>query len=263
MDAYTRADLLDQILADPDDVSLRKKWARAWEHDDPEFAYFVDLDVRLSRARRRIPHPNDLYTYDAERHRMRLERDRLLVEGVRERLLGARPWPLTDPIVQDGFVAGGRVVAEDLLRAPEGLFGRYPVRHLSLTDARPHVQALSQLPRLAQVRTLALSGDLTDGDLDVLLTSEHLTGLMMLDLRGNALTEAAAVALAHARHLESLQVVRLDRNPCPGLEIDPWVDQGHVIGWTESDLAIRLRGRFGPLGWLDPANTMVTDPACF
>jgi hypothetical protein len=264
MTELQRADLLDQILADPDDLSLRKKWAKAWEHDDPEFARFIDLDLRFSHAMRRVPHPTELYDYDADRHALRLERDRMLRDGVLERLLGAEPRPLTHPRVQDGFVAGGRVVADDLTRAPDNLFGRYPVRHLAVADARPHIERLARLPLMTRVRTLSLVGcGLDDNDLTTLLASPHLDGLRMLDLRDNALTEDAAVALAQAEGLGALQVVRLGGNPCPNLEIDPWVDQGHVIGWTEAPLAIDLRARFGSLPWLEPANTLVTDPACF
>ncbi len=264
MSQTLREDLLGQILTDPDDLSLRKKWARAWEPDDPEFARFVDLDLRFSRAMRGVPPPTALYTHDAGRYAMRLERNRLLDAGVRDRLLGPEPHPLTRPRIQDGFVAGGGVAADDLVRAPENLFGRYPIRHLDIDDAKPHTERLAKLPFLARVRTLSLAGcGLEDDDLAALLSSPYLGGLKMLDLTRNALTERSAVALARATHLEALQVVLLDRNPCPSLALDPWIDQGHVIGWTESELVIDLRERFGPLAWLEPANTYATDPAYF
>ena len=264
MSQTLREDLLGQILADPDDLSLRKKWARAWEPDDPDFSTFLRLDLDLARATRGVPPPLDFSSYDAERHGLRLERDRLLRSGVRERLLGPRPHPLLDPIVQDGFIAGGRVSAENLLRAPEGVFGRYPVRHLVVSDPKPHMERLARLPWLAQIRTLALRRcRLEDADLTALLGSEHLSGLKMIDLRDNALTKSAAVALARTPRLPNLQVVLIGGNPCPTLEVDLWVDQGYVIGETESSLAIELRSRFGARAWLEPAHTLLTDPTYF
>ncbi|MEV4715268.1 hypothetical protein [Micromonospora sp. NPDC049374] len=227
----TPADLYAAILADPDDLDLRRRYADAIETVDPEHAELIRLDLDGGSTPRRL----------------------LLGRRVGPRL--ARPvahlvdaWRL-----RRGFVESVTMRADALLDHGVEVWRAAPIRHLVLTDVAGHAADIADSPLLGSLVGLDLGGNpIGDAGVRHLAGSGRLGRLRWLGLSRCDVGAEGAEALAASRNLPRLRYVQFDRNR---VEILPYgigqdID-GRPIGVEVPALGQRLIDRYGPLPWLD------------
>lgn len=244
------SDLYAAILADPDDMTLRLRYADTVNATDPDHAELIRLQIEYDRTNltdHRLPDPEI----------GRMERLRLRLTP----LLGAPLAPLVGAWeVRRGFAELIELPGADFLRHGPEIYRRAPVRHALLTDVDTAlVPALAASPLLARLSSLSLSHNpIGDDGIRALLGSPYLTkirwlGLMNCDI-GPVGVDAFASAVPHV--MPNLRFLRFGRNRADlvpyGMGSDAVSGQDpievHVPG-----IADRIAAEHGPLPWLDPA----------
>jgi len=228
--------LYRQILADPDDIGLRLRYADAAAGGYPDYAELVRLEVEHGEHRRA-----GTRLEPARNERMyRLQRE-----------LGLRPRP--DPnlaerrYVRRGFPEAVALPAAAFLERAELLYAQAPIRAVYLTSgAGEHIDALAASPALDRLTGLSLWGArnrVDDDAVRVLAGSPHLARLRWLNLEQTGVTEAGIEALAASDRLPNLRYVGVDSdlrlNPVPGYDYD-----GSLVDVTPPILGPRLAERY-------------------
>ncbi|ASW58068.1 hypothetical protein CIK06_27615 [Plantactinospora sp. KBS50] len=228
----TADDLFAAILANPEDLDLRLRYADAIQATDPDHAELIRAAISGSDI-------ND-----------RTLRRRL----AGNRRLASRPVDgLVDSfVVRNGFVESVTMSGTGLLDHGDLVWQRAPVRHLKLTDIGDLLPRIVASPLLDRLTALDLSGNpIGDAGVRVLADGRHLRRLRWLRLNSCEIGAAGAETLAATRNLPALRYVGLDDNRVP---ITPYGSGQDITGgplWVERPpLADDLDARYGPLPWL-------------
>ncbi|WP_203980581.1 hypothetical protein [Micromonospora phaseoli] len=228
----TPADLYAAILANPDDLDLRRRYADAIEATDPDRAELIRLDLAGANRTREM-------LFLSRRIHPRL------AEPVTHLL---DKWGL-----RNGLIESVTMTARTFIDHGSEVWAHHPVRHLALVDAAglmPEIAAVSCLDRLV---ALDLRGNpIGDDGLSILVNSPHLGRLRWLGLARCGIGPAGAEALAASSHLPALRFVDLRRNP---VEVTPR-GYGQDIDGSPTEVELpplgqELVARYGPLPWLD------------
>lgn len=199
----TPAELYPAILADPDNLELRLRYADAVQASDPGHAELIRLDIAAEEQGRRG------FSLPAEQAKRR----RQLTRAIGPRVAVAVA-PLVDSWrLRRGFPEVVKLTAEAFLSKAAELYAHAPVRHLILTEVVPYLDELVQSPHLARLSSLDLSGNpIGDAGVATLVRSPHLTKLRYLGLSRTATGSDALETLAATDSLPNLQYVDFGDN---------------------------------------------------
>jgi uncharacterized protein (TIGR02996 family) len=235
---------LQAIAENPQDDELRLVFADWLEEQGATArAEFIRAQVELARLPRDAP------------HRPRLEARAQALLAAHERAWGGELATLASGWeFQRGFIVGVTLKARDFLAHGDRLFESAPLlRRLGLRAARALIEPLAHCPLLARLEALDLAGNRLGGaEAVALFASPHLDGLRELDLGHNRIGATLDQVLAVLPRLPALSRLCLAAN---GLEGDQAValagcaDLGRL---TVLELAgNRLAGVDFHRGWLD------------
>jgi uncharacterized protein (TIGR02996 family) len=236
---------LQAIREAPDDDAPRLVYAD-WldDHGDPDRAEFIRLQCAYAKTALGGPQWRGLSDRLWELWRRHHEEwcqplVRLGLEGTYPaNYLSCNPYTAShygfpDWLLPRGFLDEVDMTAERFLKLADALFHEAPIQKAYLSEAREHVVALAQLPYLARLTTLRLSGRVTESDpgemsgrmaevtywdgvtaagAQALAASPHLGRLTSLDLAHNEIGDAGAQALAASPHLARLTTLELGDN---------------------------------------------------
>jgi hypothetical protein len=240
-------ELFAQILADPEDDTLRRKYATwmntqapaRWRtresvargapewHESPsnpaDVAWFIEAQLNTHDALRADPKAalapfwlRDGYQFDPDEMRLPFVAE-----------YGTHELSVTDDFTEQrffvrGFIEHVAIKARAFLDFAAFLYELAPLRHLTLTYCPPVLGELLASPHLDRIRTLILPNRmlrnehtrlnaLTDDHVAALALSPHLGRVNFLDLEDNeALTIRALDHLALSPHLRALSYVGAD-----------------------------------------------------
>ncbi|WP_374224668.1 hypothetical protein [Micromonospora sp. C51] len=228
----TPADLYAAILAHPDDLDLRRRYADAVGTTDPEHAELIRLDLDGIRNTREVM---------------------LLHRRLRQRLAAGVAHLLVDWRIRNGLIESVTMTARSFIDHGEQVWAHHPVRHLVLVEAAGLMTDVAQVAGLDRLIALDLRGNpIGDDGLAALVDSPHLRRLRWLGLARCGIGPAGAEALAATGNLPDLRYVDLRRNPVEvtaqgyGQDID-----GKPISVEMPPLGQELIARYGALPWLD------------
>ena len=203
----THEAFLQDIIDDPDDDGLRLIYAD-WldDHGQSPRAELIRVQVELAR----------LPAGDPRRKGPEARERRLLGEHGAE-WAGALLRPLGGMVTawkfRRGFVEKVSLEARGLQHSADELFGRAPVRDLTVYLARSRIGHLAALPHLARLSALTLRNNALGGaGARALASSPFLGGLTSLDLSRNGLGDDGVRALAASPHLSRLAALTLTDN---------------------------------------------------
>ncbi|MFG2062015.1 hypothetical protein ACGFIK_11415 [Micromonospora sp. NPDC048871] len=228
----TPAELYAAILAAPDALDLRRRFADAIEATDPDHAELIRAALAGTRPDRAA----------ALRYRRVVAR---LAAPVAHRLV--------DWKVRHGLVELVTMTARAFVDHGAEVFAHLPVRHLTLVQATGLMPQVAAVPSLGRLVALDLSDNpIGDDGLAALTASAYLGRLRWLGLASCGLGPAGAEALAASRNLPALRYVEWWGNSVEvvakgvGQDID-----GRPVGVEMPPLGRELDARYGPLPWLD------------
>ncbi|WP_407940022.1 hypothetical protein [Micromonospora tarapacensis] len=228
----TPADLYAAILADPDDLDLRRRYADAIEATDPERAELIHLYLANAYGTR-----ESVYLHRRIRPRLADPVSHLL-----------NRWQL-----RNGLIESVTMTARTFIDHGPEVWAHHPVRHLVLVDAAGLMPRIAEIACLDRLVALDLSGNpIGDDGLAALVDSPHLRRLRWLGLSGCGIGQTGAEALAASQNLPALRYVDLSDNL---VEVTAQGHGEHIDGspvWVEMPpLGQELIERYGPLPWLD------------
>ncbi|TCB90715.1 hypothetical protein E0H26_26725 [Micromonospora zingiberis] len=228
----TPAELYAAILADPDDLDLRRRYADAIEATDPDHAELIRIDLARSRPDRA----------SALRYRR-----------VIPRLAGPVAHLLVDWKVRNGLVELVTMTARAFVDHGAEVWAQLPVRHLTLVEAAGLMPEVAGVASLGRLVALDLSNNpIGDDGLAALAGSPYLGRLRWLGLANCGIGPAGAEALAASRNLPDLRYVELWGNPVEVTAKGVGQDIDGKPMWVEMPpLGRELDERYGPLPWLD------------
>jgi len=251
----TYQDHLAAITADPDDDSLRERFAAFLAPYDAPLARFIELQLeraRRRRARRSSDGPGP-------------EEEALL------RAHGAT-WGHTlrkyteHQVFYRGLIASITIEPNIFLEYGGWLVQNAPIRHVAFRKPDDGAFPLGELvesPLLERLDSIALRNlGLGDADVARLASSPHLTRLVALDLSGNPLGPAAFEALAASPRTRGLLYVARDENLregyWPGERLKPTDEDDRagapVWAWSPpTPEGQALERAHGYLPWLHPS----------
>jgi uncharacterized protein (TIGR02996 family) len=188
-------ELLAEIVARPDEEDARRRYADAIAATDPPRAELIQLQLAIRDVRRAGGTP-PLHQYD---------RERALVAAHGRAWAGRAGELVWRYQFMRGFVEHVTLTAADFLARAAELFRAAPVRHVTLSAARPQIARLAASPHLVRVKSLDLSENkLGDDGVRALVESPHLKNLRYLRLAKNDLGRDAAEAVVAAPALAGL-----------------------------------------------------------
>ena len=193
---------LDEILANPADVTPRLIFADWLEERDDPRAEFIRVQCELA----------ELTAEDERRPAVRKRESELLGTN------NAIPHTDLPPSVwsrryQRGFVERVAMSVSDFVADRKRLFAAAPIRHLHLRQGAGRMRELGECRELQNVTELELGGcEIGDGDLVGLCSSPFLSSLEFLNVANNQLTDTAVSALADSSRLPRLSRLDLSGN---------------------------------------------------
>jgi uncharacterized protein (TIGR02996 family) len=254
----TPSELYEAILADPDNVDLRLRYADAVAPQDSDHAELIRLDVEKERLGRQALHAPP----EQAKRRRQLSRaiGPRIAAGVAPLVYG---WQL-----RRGFPELVEMSAADFLDHGAEVFRRAPVRHLALTGVAGHLDALIASPLLGRLSSLELSDNpLGDDGVETLLRSPHLGNIRLLGLSRTGVGPRGAEALAATSALPQLRYVNFVGNPVEVAARPAGEDaiDGRVLDVEYPEFGRLLMDRYGKLPWLtytspNPANDLYWPP---
>ncbi|WP_369122535.1 hypothetical protein [Micromonospora craterilacus] len=228
----TPAEIYAAVLAAPDDLELRRRYADAIEATDPEHAQLIRLDLTGARPTR-----DDVRLYRRVTPRLAAPVAHLLVD-----------WKVRNGLVESVTMTGRAFVDHG-----DEVSAHLPVRHLVLVEAAglmPEVAGVASLSRLVALDLR--NNPVGDDGLAALVGSPYLGRLRWLGLAHCGIGPAGAEALAASRNLPALRYVDLRRNPVEVTAEGIGQDIDGKPMWVEMPaLGQELIARYGPLSWLD------------
>ncbi|MFV2018479.1 TIGR02996 domain-containing protein [Micromonospora sp. LOL_023] len=218
------------ILADPDDLGLRLRYADAVEPTDPDHAELIRLQIEPVNAPRLI----------------RLER------RVGPRIAAPVAGFVAAWRVNLGFVDSVTMSGSAFVEHGERVLSRAPVRHLVLTDVAGHLPAIAASGLLDRLVGLDLGHNpIGDDGLSVLLGAAALPRLRWLGLAGCGIGPVGAERLAATSALPNLRYVDFRDNlvAVTAFPVGEDID-GSPVHVELPEFGRSLVDRYGPLPWL-------------
>src|SRR3989338_6893063 len=172
-------DLMNRIIENPDDDSVRLYYASAIQKVDSDLSEFIRYSISLSRIG--CEHPD----YFRIAHRVSK-----LVPEQRVRVLVGWPEEVANSLkfidFNRGFVELLTISASNLLNHAQKLFSLAPIRHLNILEAKKYLPEIASQPWLRRIRSLSISQcGLDDQDIATFLNSSDLHELCWLNLSYN------------------------------------------------------------------------------
>lgn len=197
------AELLARIVADPADDAAREAYATAVALAEPTRAELIRLQLAMRGIRRAGGTPS-LHQVDRERQ----------LVAANGRVWAGRVADLVWRFAfYRGFVEHVTLTASEFLNRAADIYRAAPIRHVTLSAARPHVARLAASPHLARLLSLDLSDNkLGDDAVAAIVDSPHLRGLRLLRLARNELGRAGAEAVVAAPSLSGLEYLDFRAN---------------------------------------------------
>jgi hypothetical protein len=231
--------LLAEVLAAPHDLAPRRAYARAVRANDPERAALIDLQLAIREARRAGLSPPERDLSEA----------RALLRRFGDRWSGPVRQVADDVSYWGGFAEEIRVTGARLPEVAALMRDVAPVRMLTVTKLRGHLQALLDEPRFAQLVALDVGENgLSDADVAALAAAPALRGLAVLRIAGNL--DCGYAALRALAQLPALRFVDADDTRTPlrlstldAISGEVTLDYTAAQGVMEAEL--------GPLPWLE------------
>lgn len=201
--ATTPEALLAEIIAHPEDETLRRAFAEAVAPLDAPRAELIRLQLALRDQRKSGATPG-LHS---------LDRERALIAAngrVWAGRIGELVWRYQ---FLRGFVEHITLTASEFLARAADIYRIAPVRHVTLSAARPQIARLAASPYVARLISLDLTDNkLGDEAIKTLAASGHIKQLRLLRLGKNELGRDAAEALVASPHLTGLQYLDFRNN---------------------------------------------------
>jgi hypothetical protein len=231
--------LLAAVLAAPHDLAPRRAYARAVRANEPERAALIDHQLAIRDALRagRTPPERDM------------SEARALIRRFGERWSGPVRHSADDLTYWGGFVEEIRVKGTRLAEVAALMRDVAPVRMLTVTNLRGHLQALLDEPRFAQLVALDIGENgLSDADVAALAAAPALRGLAVLRIAGNL--DCGYPALRALTQLPALRFVNADdtRTPLRISTLDA-VSGEVTLDYTAAQGV--MEAELGPLPWLE------------
>lgn len=244
---------LAAVVARPRDDEPRLRFADLVAATEPATAAFVRAQVELARRRRLRPRRDR----NVERGAVACglpapAHDARGLDRVATMLRGTVPDWAQRLAYGRGFVERATVSAPWFAERGTDLVALAPVIDLTVHDPPDDATELFDSPAWAQARSLRFSGrPPSPGTIRALVGSPYLSRLAVLDIAQAGLPGEAIELLAGAASLRGLRYLRAHGNEFP--DPNPSLDEqdGQVFGERPSAFASQLRGRLGPLAWLD------------
>jgi uncharacterized protein (TIGR02996 family) len=195
--------LLDQIIAHPETEVARRQYADAVAATDPARAELIRLQLGMRDQRKAGATPTLHH----------LDRERALIAANGRAWAGRAGELVWRYQFLRGFVEHVTMTASEFLARAADLYRAAPVRHVTLSAARPQIQRLAASPHLARLISLDLSDNrLGDEAIKALASSPHLRKLRLLRVAKNDLGRDAAEALVESAMLEHLLALDFRHN---------------------------------------------------
>ncbi|HVC61004.1 MAG TPA: TIGR02996 domain-containing protein [Acetobacteraceae bacterium] len=228
---------LRAVLDQPDDDAPRLAYAALMDRQDPPRGAFIRVQIAKAAAS------------GTARVLKGIDEDLLLIPN-QARWAAPVTRLADDWVFHRGFIEAATMTASAFLAHAPALYAVAPVRHLTLTDAKPKVRELFASPHLRRIRSLELDqNQLDDEDIARLAASPMLGDLRWLSLAWNGITMAGFEALAG-----STMLPRLRYGNFVGNEVDPSEqiieEQGYAVDTWMPPEGEWLEQRYGPLAWL-------------
>lgn len=206
-----KAQLLADIIGHPDDEDARRRYADLVAGEDAARGELIRLQLVMRDVRRAGGTPS---LHQVDRERQLLAANGRLWAGKVADLV----WRFT---FLRGFVEHVTLTASEFLSRAADIFRLAPIRHVTLSAARPVIARVAASPHLARLISLDLSDNkLGDDGVKTLVGSKHLRRLRLLRLAKNEVGKdgaeavVAASALAGLAHLD-FRGNRVDLTPRP------------------------------------------------
>ncbi|WP_353850392.1 TIGR02996 domain-containing protein [Solwaraspora sp. WMMA2065] len=237
------------ILANPDDMDLRLRYADAIEPTDPDHAELIRAEIACDLAVV-AGTPVDPELSD---------RAAALSHRLTPRLGAPVAGLVTNWLVRRGFAEFVKLPGADFLDRGAEIYRRVPVRHVWLTHVDPDlIGPIAASPLLARLTSLGLNNNpIGDDGLRTLLASPYLRQLRWLGLVNCGITPVGAELFAELapRVLPDLRFVYFARNRA---KLVPYGAGFDAVGGQDPidvyvpEIAERITAEHGPLPWLDP-----------
>lgn len=186
-------------------------------------------------------------------------RERELLREHRRTWLGDLAGIVEQASFSRGFVGAVTVDAPRFVKRADTLFAAAPIVDLVLTNAEGRHDVF-RVRHLTRLRSLVMTGGMTDRDAVELGACAHLTGLRLLDLRDNRIGRVGLNAIASSPYLRNLQVLafagNLIEDPCP-VPVGAPPDER----WDTGEIHAALVEKHGALPWLVRRARGIPSPA--
>ncbi|MFN7920430.1 MAG: leucine-rich repeat domain-containing protein [Bryobacteraceae bacterium] len=225
------------------DPQVRREYAEQIKQRDPVRAEFILRQVWLA------------HNEDSAGDTRRLAYTRSVRRAESQR--GGDWWPaelkkagVSSAKFHAGFVDHIAIEAAHFLEHATVIFRCAPIRHLTLTGVKPHLEKVLALPAMERVVSLDLSHNHLDDADAMLIADASLPALKWLSLAANRLEFPGVQALANAEGFPRLRYLDLEGNPCNPLD-RPAYDEGAALdSWRTTEGARLESVAGGPIPWL-------------
>ena len=232
-------ELLAPVLASPHEIAPRRAYAGGVRASDPDRAALIDHQLAIRLARRAGLTPSETDESAA----------RALIRAFGERWSGPIPQIAGGYQYRGGFVEHLRVSGADLAGVATVMRDVAPVRMLTVTRLRGHLDALLGESRFAQLVALDVGENgLADADVEAIAAAPALRGLVALRIAGNV--DCGYAALRALARLPALRFVDADDTRTP-LRIRTFdaVDGRSELRHTAAQE--RMETELGALPWIE------------
>jgi hypothetical protein len=231
--------LLAAVLAAPHDLAPRRAYARAVRAYEPDRAALIDHQLAIREARRAGLRPSERDLLEA----------RTLIRRFGDRWCGPVRQTADDATYWGGFVEEVRVTGTRLVQVAALMRDAAPVRMLTVTNLRGHLQALLDEPRFAQLVALDVGENgLSDTDVAALAAAPALRGLAVLRIAGNL--DCGYAALRALARLPALRFVDADDTRTP-LRLSTFDAVSGEVTLDDTAAQGVMEAELGPLPWLE------------
>lgn len=246
----TPQDLLEAICIQPDDDSLRERYATMIEPSDAPHAELIRLQLARAKQERAAgvvrSEPQGREAGLLAEHGARWSRYMAKLLVPRTELDG-------DPgcTFERGFIAHARVSVDNVVGLGNRLYMFAPIQHLDVTPGDGDVRRVFTSPGLERLDSISLRGlKLGDAGAQAVAECQALSRATWMDLSNNDIELGGVAALAGSPIMQNKVIVELDPNPCDPVE-QPQFDGGVLVDVSARfppETVEKMVGR--PVRWL-------------
>jgi uncharacterized protein (TIGR02996 family) len=240
----SEADLLQKILADPEDDAVRRAYAEALERRGDPRGEFIRAQLRIAELHAAQEDSDELARLEA--------RERQLLRQHGQGWAGPIAAQVKRVTFRRGFPEQVELDTQEFIRRAPELYRLAPVLHLDLTGAAGVMRELAACPHLSRIASLNLwRNAIDDAGAQALAASPHLGRLTWLELGQNRIGAAGLEALFASPGLPSLRWLGFHNNLAPDpAERPEATDSGFITEWFVPKSGQELEARYGRRRWL-------------